>query len=150
MNGQELPETDGLQERNRLLENRRQQAVRQLQEAIELECAGAKKEETQSETLLWNTLILFQDYPFETTKKLRYTYSIRGYEMFVSRKDKSITRATVDLAFEMAVKLLREGTPITGPKKLGTFGASYLYPVFIRIGVIPIEQTRKVKKQKGS
>ena len=29
----------------------------------------------------------------------------------------------------------RDGV-VAGPKKLGTFGASYLYPVFVRIGVI--------------
>lgn len=132
------------------IEGRRQQAIKLLRQAVEQECSGADREETRSETLLWNTLILFQDYPFETTKKLTYTYTIRGYEMFVSRKDKSITRATVDLAFGMAIKLLKEGTPITGPKKLGTFGASYLYPIFIQIGVIPIEKTRKVKKQEQS
>ncbi len=151
MEGKELPEgRDGLEERARQMDRRRQHAVEQLRQAIELECLGAGPEETGSETLLWNTLILFQDYPFETAKKLQYTYSIRGYEMFVSRKDKSITRSTVDLAFGMALKLLREGTPITGPKKLGTFGASYLYPVFIRIGVIPVEKTKKAKRQRPS
>ena len=25
---------------------------------------------------------------------------------------------------------------VTGPKKLGTFGASYLYPMFLRFGVV--------------
>ena len=24
---------------------------------------------------------------------------------------------------------------VSGPKKLGTFGASYLYPVFLRMGI---------------
>lgn len=140
---------NGLEERALQLESRRQQAMKQLQEAIQRECQGAEPSETDSEKLLWNTLILFQDCVFETAKKLQYTYCIRGYEMFVSRKDKSITRSTVNLAFGMAVKLLKEGLPITGPKKLGTFGASYLYPIFIRIGVIPVEKTRKVKKAKA-
>ena len=31
---------------------------------------------------------------------------------------------------------LKLGDGATGPKKLGTFGASYLYPVFKRIGVL--------------
>ncbi len=53
--------------------------------------------------------------------------------MFVTRKDKSITRASVMMAFHKALEL---GRIVTGPKKLGTFGASYLYPVFREIGVI--------------
>ena len=51
-------------------------------------------------------------------------------------KEKSVTRATANIALENAVKLQKEGFVITGPKMLRCFGASYLYPVFIRIGVI--------------
>lgn len=131
------------------LEERRRQASEQLREAIARELEGENPDEAGAETLLWNVLILYQDVPFVTSKNLQFTYSIRGYEMFVSRKDKSITRATVNLAFGMAMKLMRADLPISGPKKLGTFGASYLYPVFIRIGVIPVEKTQKRKKQTG-
>ncbi len=58
--------------------------------------------------------------------------------MFVSRKSKSITQSTVMMAFHKALEL---GGQATGPKKLGTFGASYLYPVFVEIGVIPHRKT---------
>lgn len=51
----------------------------------------------------------------------------------MDRKEKSITRATVDLAYQ---KVLEMGGIVEGPKKLGVFGASYLYPVFVRLGVI--------------
>ncbi len=148
MEGQELPEDrDRLAEYAAQLQNRRQRATDLLRQAIAQECAGVPREKAGSETLLWNVLLLFQDVPFVTSKNLHFTYTIRGYEMFVSRKDKSITRSTVNLAFDMAVKLLREDLPISGPKKLGTFGASYLYPIFIHIGVIPPEKTKKKKKQ---
>ena len=40
---------------------------------------------------------------------------------------------TVFMAFRKAMEL---GGVVAGPKKLGTFGASYLYPVFVRVGVI--------------
>ncbi len=139
---------DGLAQRDRQLEERRQQASAKLQDAIARELAGESPEKTKTEMLLWNALILYQDVPFVTSKNLQFTYSIRGYEMFVSRKDKSITRSTVNLAFGMAMKLLREEQPLSGPKKLGTFGASYLYPIFIHVGVIPVEKTKKKKKQK--
>jgi hypothetical protein len=40
------------------------------------------------------------------------------------------------MAFHTGAELqLRDGY-VKGPKKLGTFGASYLYPMFVRFGVI--------------
>jgi hypothetical protein len=89
-----------------------------------------------AEAALWDTLMLFREYPFRTAKNLRFYYIIKGNEMFFTRKEKSVTRSTVNLAFEKAMELQKNGIKITGPKKLGCFGASYLYPIFIRIGVI--------------
>ena len=90
----------------------------------------------ENEDLLWETIVLFQGTPFHTAKGLEFTYSIKGYEMFVDRKDKSITKSTVALAYRTAIEIQREGKRVTGPKKLKTFGASYLYPLFIQFGVI--------------
>ena len=42
----------------------------------------------------------------------------------------------MSIAFETTMKLQKTGTRITGPKMLKCFGASYLYPVFQRLGVI--------------
>lgn len=78
---------------------------------------------------MWEVLIAFEGYPFRTAKGLRFCYSIKGNEIFFSRKEKSVTRATVNIALENATKLKKEGSMITGPKMLRCFGASYLYPV---------------------
>lgn len=91
---------------------------------------------TELDDSLWNALLEFQRCSFQTAKGFNFTYEIRGYEMFVDRKEKSVTRATVNMAFHKALEIQRTQGKVTGPKKLGTFGASYLYPVFIRIGVI--------------
>ena len=115
---------------NRLRKYRdRKSKVGQL--AAEMSSASEKTKD-----LLWETLIAFENYPFKTATGLRYSYTVKGNELFVSRKEKSVTRASVNIAFEAAVRLQREGNEITGPKMLGCFGASYLYPIFIRIGVI--------------
>lgn len=53
----------------------------------------------------------------------------------IYRKEKSVTRATVMRAFHRARVIQESEGCVSGPKKLGTFGASYLYPVFLRIGV---------------
>lgn len=92
-----------------------------------------KQPDQEAGDILWDTLILFQKEPYHTAKGLDFTFTIKGNEMFVTRKDKSITRATVMMSFRKAMEL---GGCVSGPKKLGTFGASYLYPVFQRIGVI--------------
>ncbi len=85
---------------------------------------------------LWNALVAFEGYPFKTAKGLRYYYTMKGNEIFFSRKEKSVTRASVSIALEKAMELQKTGTRITGPKMLRCFGASYLYPVFQRLGVI--------------
>lgn len=87
----------------------------------------------EQDAALWELLEFLQGCVFYTFKGLKFTYVIKGGELLVNRKDKSITRATVNMAFHKALDL---GGAVSGPKMLGTFGASYLYPVFVRIGVI--------------
>ena len=53
--------------------------------------------------------------------------------MFVTRKEKTIIRSSIDVSLE---KVLALHGVVSGPKKLGTFGASYLYPIFRRLGII--------------
>ena len=65
---------------------------------------------------------LFEGYAFHTSKGLRYHYKIKGNEIFFSRKEKSVTRAIVDLVLEEVLKLQESGVAITGTKKLGRFG----------------------------
>jgi hypothetical protein len=108
----------------------RKKSVETLQKIIEI------GNQPEVEAALWDTLILFQNYAFSTTKGLRFYYIIKGSEIYFTRKEKSVTRATVNLALKKVMELQENGIKITGPKKLGCFGASYLYPIFIRFGVI--------------
>ena len=68
-------------------------------------------------------------------KGLSLKYTVKGGEIFFSRKEKSVTRATALKAFNRARQIQKDEGCVSGPKKLGAFGASYLYPVFLRIGV---------------
>lgn len=124
-----LEESTLLAERLRKYRSRKA-AVRQL--AVDLN--GGELEQIKEN--LWNTLICFEGYPFKTAKGLRYYYTVKRNEIFISRKEKSVTRASVFIALETAMELQNAGTRITGPKMLRCFGASYLYPVFQRLGVI--------------
>ena len=88
---------------------------------------------------IWNNIILHQNELLHTAKGLPFTYSIKmlpdgslGNEIVVSRRSKTITRATVDKAYQKVIEL----GEVQGPKQLGVFGASYLYVIFKVIGVI--------------
>ena len=91
---------------------------------------------SEAEAAIWTALLQHQGRPFRTAKGLEFTYVIRGNELFVSRKDKSVTRATVNMAYRNALDIQASGRRVTGPKQLKTFGASYLYPILRFIGVI--------------
>ena len=74
--------------------------------------------------------------------------SISGYgnEIWVRTdkgdRDKSISRSTVDLALNNALKEQRRAGFVSGPRKLGAPGArSYLYSLFLRFGVISDSST---------
>ncbi len=82
---------------------------------------------------LWAAIALFAGYSFQTAKGLEFRYTVKGGEIFFDRKDKSVTMATVRICYQKAVEMNGD---VSGPKKLGVFGASYLYPVLVRFGVI--------------
>ena len=112
---------------------------------------------------LWEAIITHQGQTFCTSGRgtrpgVSFTYTVKpaggttgqhyvgesvpgwSNEMVVDRRGKTITRATVDLALATTKQLQAEqgvDSPlVTGPKKLGVFGASYLYPIFLELGII--------------
>lgn len=100
---------------------------------------GALSEEQkfkEMECRMWELIRMMQGKNFMTAKGLEYCYGVKGNEIFVSRKNKSITRSTVKLSLKSLIALRQRGCEVTGPKMLGTFGASYLYPVFDYMGLL--------------
>lgn len=95
---------------------------------------------------LWVCFTVFENYPFTTSSGLPFTYSFKlnrhgtkGNEIVVSRKAKTVTRSSVEMALAAVVKLGQEkGYPVkmSTPKELNVFGASYIYPLFIRFGLV--------------
>ena len=96
---------------------------------------GQEIDSPDAEKYLWDAIMAYADYPFLTEKGLSMKYTVRGGEIFFNRKVKSVTRASVMEAFHRARQLQHEKGFVSGPKELGTFGSSYIYPVFLRIGV---------------
>lgn len=113
---------------------RRYRAVKRLCTAI-----GS---ETDISCLFWEALKSYEGYTFQTINGLHFTYTIRGNEMFTDRKKKSITRASADRTLQNAIESgsIVDGRfippMVSGPKKLGTFGASYIYPILLHMKLI--------------
>lgn len=93
---------------------------------------------------LWECIIAFQDYHFETISGLPFTYQLkRGRngeltkELWIDRRknSKSLAWSSVLKAFEMT-----EGKPVVSrPKALGDIrGVSYLYGIFYKFGLIDV------------
>lgn len=93
---------------------------------------------------VWDMVLERQGKEFHTAKGLAFRYTVRGGEMFVDRRSKSITRATVEKAYE---KLKADvDHEIQGPKKLCVFGAPYVWAVFSGLGLLDGRESRKAEE----
>ena len=90
---------------------------------------------SQEEIDVWNRLQQLQGNTFHTARGLEFKFEIIGNEMFIDRKEKSITRSTVNMAYRKAAEVMEREGKVKGPKKLGVFGSSYLYSVFLELGI---------------
>ena len=83
---------------------------------------------TDVEIELWEKIVEKQNETFRTKKGLEFKIEIKGNELFVDRRHKSITRASVNIAHKKWTE-----NKDCGPKALGVFGASYLWSLFREI-----------------
>ena len=88
---------------------------------------------------LWEHLLSLQGHVFHTLRGMPFTYSIHGGVMRIDRKKGPITNATVELAYNTAVAA---NGSISGPKALRCFGASYIYAIFQKIGLMTTPMTK--------
>lgn len=87
--------------------------------------------------LLWQLLAAHAGTTLTTHRGLAFSYRLRGYEIFFSRRQKSITRSSVLLSL---LRLQELHYQVRGPKTLGTFGASYLLPIFLHLGLATLKK----------
>ena len=95
----------------------------------------------------WDLVLSQAGKLFHTAKGLPFTYrqktnkaGERLSELVIDRKEKTITRNTVLLAYANALRIQETEGCVSGPKKLGCFGASYLYPIFLELGICTKEK----------
>ena len=105
---------------------KRKQACEQLVEHLE---------QPDAVIYMWSAVLAFQGYPFTTPKGYPFKYKVKNWEMHFSQQENSLNKTTVELAFYIARDLQKKEGCVSSAKKLATIGASYLYPIFLRIGV---------------
>lgn len=93
------------------------------------------------ELKLWEQLCkhsgeTFTTFGCDSCAGVELKYEIRGAEMFISTRSKSITRATVLYAYWNVQSIQAEGGVINGPKAIGVHGDSYIFAVFKVLAVI--------------
>ncbi len=101
------------------------------------------KVESELDEELWTMILENEGKEFLTLRGLPFTYSVKTSgkgeqlgEIIISRKTKTITRVTILLAYRNAEEVMAADGFVKGPKKLNVFGASYLYPIFLKLGLI--------------
>lgn len=110
--------------------------------------ANRKRTAPKSVEEFWERLLEHEGEAFYTAKKLPFTYQIRGGELFVDRRSKSITRATIDRALKRVME--DHEHEIRGPKTLNCFGAPYVWALFAAFHIVePSNGNRRRKKLKS-
>lgn len=82
---------------------------------------------------VWNTMKLFQEYTFYTVDHHKFRYTMSKDEIIINRNDKKIAKILVDAAIK---KVIVKENIISRPEDMNVSDAEYLYPIFVRIGVI--------------
>ena len=96
--------------------------------------------ENHDEQHLWDCIVAFEGYPFQTISGLPFSYQLKtGRE-----NSKSLAWSSVRLAFEKT-----EGRPVVArPKALGDIrGISYIYGIFLKFGLIEAAQNNTKKEE---
>mgnify|MGYP006922028535 CR=1 FL=1 len=93
---------------------------------------------------VWPLLQQHQGETFYTAKGLPFTYTIRGGELFVDRRSKSITISTVANALEKIVRWKWTVSPSLGRRKSAAMGQAISIRYCWRWGFLPFPTAVKM------
>ena len=153
-----LSEVSAAAERTKIYRQRKA-AISSLQAAVQ---TGTVEEQRLN---LWQCVCLFAGYPFQTSGRgnrpgAQFKYEVStpggmggrkypgesvdgfGNELWIidsstgEKREKSISRSSVDYALKIVLEYRERGGAVTGPKALKVYGSSYVYSLFKRFGLI--------------
>ena len=112
--------------------------------------------ENHDEQHLWDCIVAFEGYPFQTISGLPFSYQLKTgrngeltKELWIDRREnsKSLAWSSVLLALGHIKKV---GEVVERPKALGDIrGVTYIYGMFYRFGLIDVPDEAKEKMKKA-
>lgn len=87
----------------------------------------------ECEQALWGLIKLHEGCIFYTVSGLRYKYKVIDGEIRIDVKKERITKLSVMQAMNKAIEI---SSIVSGPRKFGVTGNSYVYPILVRFGLI--------------
>lgn len=126
---------------------RRQELCREFADQIEL------MDHSQTEDFLWETIrelegCIFK-FPDCCANSQQFRYKIKTDALHINKETRIINKSAVILAFEKAREIQKNKGYVSGPKQIGTDGAIYLYPIFLRLGICTRPVAAETVKEKG-
>ena len=115
--------------------------------------------ENHDEQHLWDCIVAFEGYPFQTISGLPFSYQLKTgrngeltKELWIDRREnsKSLAWSSVRTAYQKVLELQQESErPVVArPKALGDIrGISYIYGIFLKFGLIEAAQKDTKKKE---
>ena len=109
-------------------------------------------DERELNECLWQELVARAGKQFETHKGVPFTYYIKEDRsgetsgvMMIDGKMKKLTRATILLAYHRVRDLQEAHGCVSKPGKIGVYGDTWLYPVFLDIGICTRTKDEEVR-----
>ena len=127
------------------------------------ELADAIRSDNEISNALWKAICYFWNYTFQTSghgsrpgAKFKYVVSSTagasgkhyegadvagfGNELWIitsgEKREKSITRSSIDYALRIVLESRERGEPVSWPKQLKIYGSSYVWAIFRRFGLV--------------
>lgn len=116
-------------------ERRQGKLLRQLQMTISRILDGSAQVDEEFYDLLWDTICAFQNVPFFCKGSESYTYVVHDDELELKGLNKVFCRNALNYSADKALFLRQHQSHVDRPERLGTIGASYIYPLFEKLGI---------------
>lgn len=107
--------------------------------------AALTPEQSAGFEALWQQIVSAQGQQFFTARGLPFCYEVRGKQLFIDRKGKPVSQSSLKMAYVRA-----KTEPVDGPKSLKTFGAPYVWGIFVGLGLVEAKKAPPSKSTTGN
>lgn len=116
-------------------ERRQGKMLRQLHKTVDRILNGTAEIDEEFYDQLWDTICAFQNVTFKCKGNETYTYEVHDDELELKGLNKVFCRNALNYSADKALFLRQHQSHVDRPERLGTIGASYIYPLFEKLGI---------------